>query len=39
MRERYPSSGYGFLIVILIVIAATVLVMNKLVTKYPQLLG
>jgi len=39
MRERYPSSGFGFIIVILFVIAAAILVMNNLVTKYPQLLG
>jgi len=37
MRERYPSSGFGFILVILVVIAATILVLNNIMTRFPQL--
>jgi hypothetical protein len=35
MRERYPSSGLGFVIVMLIFIVATVLILSSIASKFP----
>lgn len=36
MRERTPSSGFGFLLTLIVFIAATYLILTNLVEKFPR---
>jgi len=36
MRERYPSSGIGFALTLIVVIVATILILTNIVEKFPR---
>lgn len=36
MRERTPSSGFGFLLTLIVFIAATYLILTNIVEKFPR---
>jgi hypothetical protein len=36
MRERYPKSGLGFALTLLVFIAATVLILTSIADKFPR---
>lgn len=36
MRERYPSSGFGFALTLIVVIVATILILTNIATKFPK---
>ncbi|HEY6572461.1 MAG TPA: hypothetical protein VI198_04010 [Candidatus Eisenbacteria bacterium] len=36
MRERYPSSGFGFVVTLIVVIVATYLFLTNIAVKFPR---